>query len=476
MAPRDWGLLVAGGWLATGRWEEVRSPYDGALVGRVATADEALVDLAVEAARGALEGDAFPQHERAAVLERASRLLAEQTEDLAALIALEGGKPIRSARAEVERSASTLLFSAVEARKLGGEGVAMDASAAGSGKVGLVKRIPLGVVAAISSFNFPLNLVVHKVGPAIAAGNAVILKPADRTPITSLRLAEILLEAGLPEGWISVLPGPGSSVGNSLVEHEQTAAVTFTGSTTVGWAIRAKVPHKKVNLELGSNAPLIVNWDGDWRGAADKAAVHAFSNAGQSCISIQRILIHEDLADRFVERLVTKTEALSVGDPLDEETDVGPLISLRERDRVLTWIDEAVREGAELLTGGRLVDEGRCVAPTLLRTPAKSSKVWREEIFGPVATVDPFRDLDHAMALANDSRFGLQAGIFTRDIGTALTAGDALEFGGVVVNDVPTFRADQQPYGGVKESGNTREGPAYAIRELTEERLITLQG
>jgi len=231
-----------------------------------------------------------------------------------------------------------------------------------------------------------------------------------------------------------------------------------------------------VNLELGSNAPLIVNWDGDWRNAADKAAIHAFSNAGQSCISIQRILVHEDLADRFVDRLVTKTRSLSVGDPLSELTDVGPLISERERDRVQSWIDEAVREGAELLTGGELVDDGRCLAPTLLRKPVKSSKVWREEVFGPVATVDAFRDLDHAMALANDSRFGLQAGIFTRDIGTALVAGDTLEFGGVVVNDVPTFRADQQPYGGVKESGNTREGPAYAIRELTEERLITLQG
>jgi len=476
MAARDWDLFVAGGWLSTGRWEEIRSPYDGTLVGRVATADEALVDLAVEAARGALIDAPFPQHERAAVLERAAGLISEQAEDLATLIALEGGKPIKSARDEVERSGSTFLFSAAEARKLGGEGVAMEASAAGSGKVGLVKRMPLGVVAAISSFNFPLNLVAHKVGPAIAAGNAVVLKPADRTPITSLRLAEILLDSGLPEGWLSVLPGPGSSVGSSLVEHEHVGAVTFTGSTSVGWGIRAKVPHKKVNLELGSNAPLIVNWDGDWRNAADKAAIHAFSNAGQSCISIQRILVHEDLADRFVDRLVTKTRSLSVGDPLSELTDVGPLISERERDRVQSWIDEAVREGAELLTGGELVDDGRCLAPTLLRKPVKSSKVWREEVFGPVATVDAFRDLDHAMALANDSRFGLQAGIFTRDIGTALVAGDTLEFGGVVVNDVPTFRADQQPYGGVKESGNTREGPAYAIRELTEERLITLQG
>jgi acyl-CoA reductase-like NAD-dependent aldehyde dehydrogenase len=244
----------------------------------------------------------------------------------------------------------------------------------------------------------------------------------------------------------------------------------------VGWGIRSDVPHKKVNLELGSNAPLIVNSDGDWEGAADKAKLHAFSHAGQSCISIQRILVHEDVADAFVQRLRENTEALKVGDPLDEETDVGPLISPDDLDRVKEWVDEAVAAGALLITGGDLVDDGRCMAPTLLEGPPRDSKVWREEIFGPVATIDRFSDFGEALELANDSRYGLQAGVFTRDMGRGLEAARTLEFGGVLINEVPTFRADQQPYGGVKDSGNTREGPAFAVLELTEERFVTLQG
>jgi acyl-CoA reductase-like NAD-dependent aldehyde dehydrogenase len=273
-----------------------------------------------------------------------------------------------------------------------------------------------------------------------------------------------------------VIPGPGSGVGNAIVEHELTRAITFTGSASVGWGIRSRVPSKKVNLELGSNAPLIVHSDGDWEAAADKAKLHAFSHAGQSCISIQRILLHEDVADAFTERFVANVEALKVGDPLDSETDVGPLISSGDRDRVKDWIDEAVAGGAELLTGGDLVDEGRCLAPTVLRKPSHEAKVWCDEIFGPVATVDRYSDFGEALRMANDSRFGLQAGVFTRDVGRALQAARELEFGGVLINEVPTFRADQMPYGGVKDSGNTREGPAYAVRELTEERLITLQG
>ena len=258
-------------------------------------------------------------------------------------------------------------------------------------------RVPYGVVGAISPFNFPLNLVAHKLGPAIAAGNAVVLKPAGQTPISALKLAEILVEAGLPEGWLWVIPGPGSKVGNAIVEHPLTKAITFTGSAPVGWDIRAKVPHKKVNLELGSNAPLIVNDDGDWEAAADKAQIHAFSHAGQSCISIQRILVHEDVAEAFIARLVANVEKLTVGDPLDEGTDVGPLITPDDRDRVKEWVDEAVAGGAELLTGGELVDEGRCLAPTLLKAPPKEAKVWCEEIFGPVATIDTFADFDEAL-------------------------------------------------------------------------------
>jgi acyl-CoA reductase-like NAD-dependent aldehyde dehydrogenase len=471
----DHKLLAAGEWLETGAWGEVRSPYDGTVVGRVAEGDAALVDRAAKAAQEAFESADFPQHERAAVLDRAARLVAERVDDLALAIAAEAGKPLKTARVEASRCVDTLTFSATEARKLTGGTVPMEASPAGEGKLGVMLRVPYGVVGAISPFNFPLNLVAHKLGPAIAAGNAVVLKPAGQTPISALKLAEVLLEAGLPEGWLSVIPGPGSEVGNAIVEHELTRALSFTGSAGVGWGIRSRVPHKKVNLELGSNAPLIVNSDGDWEAAADKAQIHAFSHAGQSCISIQRVLLHEEIAAAFTERLVAKVEALRVGDPLDPETDVGPLITAGDRDRVKEWIDEAVAGGAELLSGGELVDEGRCLAPTLLSAPPRDTKVWREEIFGPVATLDRFTDFGEALRMANDSKFGLQAGVFTSDIARGLEAARTLEFGGVLINEVPTFRADQMPYGGVKDSGNTREGPAFAVIELTEERFVTLQ-
>ncbi|HEX2708086.1 MAG TPA: aldehyde dehydrogenase family protein [Solirubrobacterales bacterium] len=472
----DHKLLAAGEWLESGDWSEVRSPYDDSLVGRVALGDAATVERAISAAHEAFLQTEFPQHERAAVLQRAAELVSERIEDLALTIAAEAGKPIKTATVEAQRCADTLTFSATEARKLTGGTIPMEASPAGAGKLGVMLRVPYGVVGAISPFNFPLNLVAHKLGPAIAAGNAVVLKPAGQTPISALKLAEILLEAGLPEGWLAVIPGPGSEVGKAIVEHELTTALSFTGSAAVGWDIRSRVPHKKVNLELGSNAPLIVNDDGDWEAAADKAQIHAFSHAGQSCISIQRILLHQDIAEAFTERLLANVAKLKVGDPLDPETDVGPLITPGDRDRVKEWIDEAVGAGAKLLTGGELVDQGRCLAPTLLGSPPKDAKVWCEEIFGPVATVDTFSDFGEALQLANDSKFGLQAGVFTRDIGRGLKAARTLEFGGVLINEVPTFRADQQPYGGVKDSGNTREGPSFAVLELTEERFITLQG
>ena len=472
----DHQLLAAGEWRETGEWAEVASPYDGAPVGRVAQGDAALVDRVAIAARASYESGGFPQHERAAVLDRAAALVGERVDELALTIAAEAGKPLKAARIEAARCVDTLTFSAVEAHKLSGAAVPMAASASGAGKVGLMRRVPYGVVGAISPFNFPLNLVAHKLGPALAAGNAVVLKPAGQTPISALKLAAILVEAGIPEGRLSVVPGPGSEVGSAIVEHQLIGALSFTGSAEVGWGIRGRVPHKKVNLELGSNAPLIVHADGDWETAADKAKLHAFSHAGQSCISIQRILVQEEIADAFAERFVANVESLRVGDPLDPETDVGPLISASDRDRVKDWVEEAVAGGAELLCGGELVDEGRCLAPTVLGAPPREAKVWREEVFGPVATLDRYGEFGEALALANDSRFGLQAGVFTRDLGRGLEAAEALDFGGVLINEVPTFRADQMPYGGVKDSGNTREGPAYAVLELTEERFVTLQG
>ncbi|HEX2360346.1 MAG TPA: aldehyde dehydrogenase family protein [Solirubrobacterales bacterium] len=472
----DHKLLVAGERLETGEWSEVKSPYDGTVVGRVPKADASVVETAVAAASEASSQAGFPQYARAEVLDRAAQIVSERVEDLAITIAAEAGKPIKTARIEAQRCVGTLTFSAVEARKLTGEMVPMEAGAAGEGKLGLVLRVPYGVVGAISPFNFPLNLVAHKLGPAIAAGNAVVLKPAGQTPISAIKLAEILYEAGLPENWLHVVTGSGSEVGNAIVESDKVGAITFTGSAPVGWGIRAKAAHKKVNLELGSTAPLVVNDDGDWEEAADKAKVHAFSHAGQSCISVQRILVHESIADEFTSRFVDNVSSLVTGDPMDEGTDVGPLISPDDRDRVKSWVDEAVAAGGELLTGGELVDDGRCLAPTVLREPPRDAKVWCDEIFGPVATVHRYSAFDEALGLANDAKFGLQAGVYTRDIGRGIAAAEALEFGGVLINEVPTFRTDQMPYGGVKDSGNTREGPAYAVRELTEERLVTLQG
>jgi acyl-CoA reductase-like NAD-dependent aldehyde dehydrogenase len=472
----DHELLIGGERVESGEWSEVKSPYDGAVVGRVAIADGELVGRAINAAQEAFEAAEFPQHERAAVLARAAELVAEREDELTVTIAAEAGKPVKTARVEAQRCVNTLTFAAVEARKLTGETVPMAASATGAGKTGIVLRVPYGVVGAITPFNFPLNLVAHKLGPALAAGNAVVLKPAGQTPMSAIKLAEILIEAGTPDGWLNVICGSGSEIGGILVDDERVRAITFTGSAPVGWGIRANAAKKKVTLELGSTAPLIVHEDGDWEAAADAAKLHAYSHAGQSCISIQRILLHDVVASSFTERFVSNVESLVVGDPLDEETDVGPLISTDDRDRVKEWIDEAASKGAELLTGGELTDEDRCLEPTVIREPPREAKVWCEEIFGPVATVNTFSSFDEAIEMGNDAKYGLQAGIFTRDLGLALEAGRRLEFGGVLVNEVPTFRADQMPYGGVKDSGNTREGPAYAIRELTEERFVSLQG
>ena len=472
----DRAMLIAGEQVETGEWLEVRSPYDGSLVGRVPRADAALTDRAVRTARVAFEEGGFPQHERGAVLDRAARLVAEHEDDLTLTIAAEAGKPVKAARVEAQRCVSTLTFSAIAARTLTGEMIPMEGSVTGAGKLGYVLRLPLGVVAAISPFNFPLNLVAHKLGPALAAGNSVVLKPAGQTPFSALKLAKLLIEAGVPDGWLNVVTGPGSEVGNALVEHQLTSAISFTGSAPVGWEIRRCAPQKKVSVELGSTAPLIVMEDGEWERAADGAALHAFSHAGQSCISIQRILVHADVAEPFTERLIASVESLEVGDPMSEQTDVGPLITQGDRDRVKSWVEEAEAGGGEILTGGRLTDEDRCLEPTVIREPSREARVWCAEIFGPVATLHTVTSLDEAIGLANDSNFGLQAGIFTRDIGRGLAASERLEFGGVLVNEVPTFRADQMPYGGVKESGNTREGPAYSVLEFTEDRFVSLQG
>lgn len=472
--PVERRMYIADQWVDGDGWAEVRAPYDDALVARVAVATSDQVDRAVTHARRTFERGGFPQWQRAEVLDRAADLVLEHREEFARLLALEGGKPVATGRVEVERAHTTLKFSAVEARRFAGEHIPMDAAPAGVGKLGVALRLPLGVVAAISPFNFPLNLVAHKIGPALAAGNTVVVKPPLNTPLSGLKLMELMIEAGLPDGWLQIICGPGRTIGDQLVSHPEVDAVTFTGSGPVGWGIRAKLPRKKVCLELGSSSPLIVHRDGDWEAAADRSAATAFMYAGQTCISIQRLLVHDDVADAFTARFVEQTARLRFGDPLDESTDVGPMIDVENRQRVLDWTEQACDAGAELLSGGSVNPDGTLQA-TILGQPGVGQPVWSEEVFGPLASIRRFASFDDAIDAANGSRFGLQAGVYTADLKLALRAVRGLRFGGVIVNDAPSFRTDQMPYGGVKESGNTREGPAYAIRELSDERFFSLQ-
>jgi acyl-CoA reductase-like NAD-dependent aldehyde dehydrogenase len=462
-------LLVAGEWLETGDWIEVRSPYSGEVVGRVARASADDARRAVDAAERAM-ADPLPAHERAAILDRVAAALQRRGDEAAQLIVAEAGKPLKAARVEASRAVSTYTMAAVEARRLAGDVVPMDASAAGAGKLGITIRRPIGIVGAISPFNFPLNLVAHKIAPALAAGCAVVLKPASQTPLSALFLAELEQEAGLPAGWLNVVVGPSSDLGDVLVGDDRIRAISFTGSGAVGWRLKERAPRKRVALELGNATPVIVAADADLDGAAAKLAGNAFSFAGQSCISVQRIYVERPAYDAFVERFLPKVEALKVGDPADEETDVGPVIDTDAHDRILDWIG---RSGGEVLAGGDTTDEG-LIRPTVIGRPRPDAEVSCDEIFGPVCTVQPYDDLDEAIALANGTRYGLQAGIFTSRLADALRAAAELEFGGVTVNEAPTFRADQMPYGGVKDSGNTREGPHYAVRELTEERLVVI--
>jgi acyl-CoA reductase-like NAD-dependent aldehyde dehydrogenase len=426
---------------------------------------------AVDAAARALASP-LPAHERAAILDRVAALLRERADEVAQTICAEAGKPMKAARVEADRAVSTFTMAAVEARRLAGDVVPMDASPAGVGKVAYTMRVPIGVVGAITPFNFPLNLVGHKVAPALAAGCPVVLKPAGQTPMSALLLAELEDEAGLPAGWLNVLVGPSAEIGDVLVEDERVRLITFTGSAEVGWKIRERAARKKVNLELGNATPVVVESDADIEQAATKLAANAFAFAGQSCISVQRIYVQRSAYDDFASRFVSKVESLRVGDPADEETDVGPVIDEGARDRIVSWIEEAKTGGAKVLTGGELVDG--LLRPTVLADVTPEMKVSCLEVFGPLCTVSAYEAPDEAFELANGTEYGLQAGIFTTNIHTALAAAEALEFGGITVNEAPTFRADQMPYGGVKESGNTKEGPHYAVREMTEERLVVI--
>jgi acyl-CoA reductase-like NAD-dependent aldehyde dehydrogenase len=453
---------------------QVRSPFDGSLVGRVPTCSVGDVGVAVAAAQRALQDDPLPPWRRAEILDRAALLLRERNEEFAQIIAREAAKPIKTARVEAERAAGTFMFAALEARRLTGEVIPIEAAPGAAGKIAYTMRVPIGVIGAISPFNFPLNLVAHKVAPAIAAGAPVVLKPAGQTPFSAIALAWLLIdECGLPADYLSVTTGSGSVVGNALVDDERIALITFTGSPEVGWGIRAQAPRKRVGLELGNNAPVIIAADADWRKAADKIKVAGFSHAGQSCISTQRIFVHRDHTDEFTDYLAGLVDTLIVGDPLDDKTDVSALISHNERDRVKAWVDEAVAQGGRIVTGGT-IDANGVLVPTVIANAKPDMLVCLKEVFGPVVAIQSIDSVDEGLKLANDTAYGLQAAIFTRDLATAFAAVRSLDFGGVLVNEVPTWRADQMPYGGLRDSGNTREGPHYSVEEMTETRLVII--
>jgi acyl-CoA reductase-like NAD-dependent aldehyde dehydrogenase len=465
-------MLVGGDWYETGETLDVTSPFDGSVVAQVAYGGADDARRAIDAAEKAMRTP-VPAHERAAVLDRLAAIVRDRRDEFAETISREAGKPIATARVEAERAVQTILFSAVEARSLGGEVIGMDAHPAGVGHAGLVMRLPIGVVGAISPFNFPLNLVAHKVAPAFAAGCAVVLKPAGSTPLSALLLAQAFEDAGQPAGWLNVVVGRSSEIGDVMIEDERVRLITFTGSSAVGWKLRERAARKKVSLELGNSTPVIVLADADLEKAAASVAANGYAFAGQSCISVQRVYVQDAAYDDFVARLQPKVEALVTGDPLDPATQVGPVIDPPNRDRIIEWVKEAVGKGAKLLAGGE-TDESGLLRPTLLGDVDLDMKVACEEVFGPVVTLARVRDLDEAVERANGTRYGLQAGIFTSNISTALQATRLLEFGGVTVNEAPTYRADQMPYGGVKDSGNTREGPRYAVHEMTEPRLVVI--
>jgi acyl-CoA reductase-like NAD-dependent aldehyde dehydrogenase len=447
---------------------EVRSPYSGKVVGQAPQSGADDARRAIDVAARALESP-LPAHKRAEILVKTAGLIGRRHEEVARTISEEAGKPIKTARVEASRAMSTYTFAAVEARKLVGEMIPMDAAQAGEGKLAFTLRRPIGVVGAISPFNFPCNLVAHKIAPALAAGCPVVLKPASATPLSALLLAELEHEAGLPEGWLTVLVGPASEIGDVLVEDERVRMITFTGSSEVGWKLQERAPRKRVKLELGNSTPVIVAADADVETAAAKLAANAFAFAGQSCISVQRIYVERPVLDAFLAAFVPKVEALKVGDPADDDTDVGPVIDADARERILAWIAEA---DGEVLTGG---EQDGLIRPTVIANVSDHAKVSCQEVFGPVVVVNPIGSVDEGIERANGTRYGLQAGVFTTSIDTALRAADRLDFGGVIVNEAPTFRSDQMPYGGVKDSGNTREGPAYAVREMTEEHLVVVQ-
>lgn len=466
-------LLVGGEWKEAEESYEVRSPYTGDIITEVASAGKGTFEDAVAFAEtGAKKMRGLPRFRIASGLRKISELIGERSDEITRSIASESGKPLTYARGEVQRGQATFAWAASEAERFAGEMVPLDTQANGKGKTGFSFRVPRGIVYGITPFNFPLNLVAHKVAPALASGNAVIIKPSSKTPVTSLILGEIFLESGLPKEAFQVVPMDVKYI-DRMLEDDRIKLVSFTGSDKVGWGLKSKAGKKAVSLELGGNAPVIVDETVDIEDAVKKVTVGAFAYSGQVCISVQRMLLHEKIEKEFTEKFVARARDLKTGDPLEESTQLSVMIDESAAEKASGWVDEAVEGGAEVLCGNER--DGAMLSATVLRNVHSEMRVVKDEIFAPVAVVETFSEFEEAVSLANQSRYGLQAGVFTGELSRAMFAAENLEYGGVIVNDVPTFRVDNMPYGGVKDSGFGREGLRYAMEEMSEIRLVSLQ-
>ncbi len=466
-------MLINGNWEKSTESIDVSNPYSGEIIGAIPKSTEKDIEGAVNAARKAFEvSKTLTAYERAKILELVSRKIEEQTDPLSKTITLESGKPIRYSLGEVKRAVETFHFASIEAQKMCGEVIPMDAASKGKNYFGFYERVPKGVILAITPFNFPLNLVAHKVAPAIAAGNTVILKPATTTPLITAKLGEIFIEAGLPPGFLNILYGPGSTVGISLVRNEKISMVTFTGSLPVGEIIKKEAGFKTVTLELGNNSAVILEDAENIPDVVDRLLVGAFAYSGQVCISVQRIYVNKKLSENFISLFAEKAKNLKKGDPLDPDTEIGPMITHQETIRAMKWIQEAQSQGAIVLSGGGNTEN--IIEPTTLTNVSSDMRVMNDEIFAPVVSIIPYDDFDEALKLANDTKYGLQAGVYTKDVGKIFKAIETIDVGGLIINDYPTFRVDLMPYGGVKKSGMGREGLKYALEEMTEIKLVVI--
>ncbi|TXC82201.1 aldehyde dehydrogenase family protein [Metabacillus litoralis] len=468
---KHYGLYINGSWVTTKEKIDVLNKYTRKPFASTSVASGNHVNEAVEAAKQSYRQEWGP-YDRYLIIKKAGELLLERKEQFAEILAKEVGKPYGECLGEVERSALTLEISSEEAKRIHGEGIPVESAPGSENCMSFTVRVPVGVVAAITPFNVPLNLVCHKVGPALAAGNSVILKPAEVTPIVALLLTEVFEDVGLPKGRLNLITGEGPVIGEALLANKDVNMFTFTGSPRVGEYIRQNAGLRKVALELGNNSATVVHHDTDIEKAANVIAGKSFANAGQVCISVQRIYVHEDVYEAFLGFLKDKTEKLKMGDPFDPETNIGPMIRLEEAERVEAWVKEAVEQGAQVEVGG--TRDGVFYSPTILTNTHRDMKVCRQEVFGPVVSVETYKTEDEVIEVVNDSDYGLQAGLFTSDLRFAMKAARKIEVGGLIINDASAYRVDHMPYGGVKKSGTGKEGPRYAIEEMTEERIIVM--